>query len=156
MAPRVIFCLFLVISASSALAAEFAGAVTDVLNGDTIEVMNGSGPMRVRLFGVECPDLNQPFGTTARYFTSTLVLGRQVLVNVFGADAEGRPLGEVALADGTRLNHELLRSGLAWWNRQSAPNNDSLWKLELDARTERRGLWQDSDPIPPWEWKKGF
>src|SRR5947208_2724620 len=74
MAPRVICCLFLVISASSALAAEFAGAVTDVLNGDTIEVMNGSGPMRVRLFGVECPDLNQPFGTTARYFTSTSVL----------------------------------------------------------------------------------
>lgn len=44
---------------------------------------------------------------------------------------------------------------MAWWYRQYAPNDRSLQALEEEARRERRGLWADPNPIPPWDFRHG-
>ena len=31
----------------------------------------------------------------------------------------------------------------------------SLGDWEDEVRLTKRGLWADSDPVPPWEWRKG-
>jgi endonuclease YncB( thermonuclease family) len=60
----------------------------------------------------------------------------------------------VILPDGSNLNYEIIKAGLAWWFRRYAPNDKALEKLESDAREARRGLWADRDPMPPWEWRR--
>jgi endonuclease YncB( thermonuclease family) len=137
-------------------AEEFAAVVTGVLDGATLQTRRTGGEERIRLNGVDCPVLSQPFGRRAQEFTAGLALGKAVMVRIAGLDEKGQPLGEVFLADGANLGHALLKAGLAWWHRKQAPDNDSLWKLEAEARNAKRGLWEDPDPVPPWEWRKGF
>ena len=50
------------------------------------------------------------------------------------------------------LGHELVRAGLCWWDRKYEDAN--LRQYEAQAREERRGLWKDPNPIPPWELRK--
>lgn len=101
---------------------------------------------------VDCPERGQPFGTAARKFTSGLVFGQTVTVRPSGKDRYGRTIGDVVLPDGRSLNQELVKAGMAWWYRQYS-NDKSLENLELEARSQKRGLWSDAHPIAPWEWR---
>jgi len=111
--------------------------------------MHAGQPERVRLWGIDCPESRQAFGTRAKQFTSQLAFGREVKVVVRDTDRYGRTVGEVILPDGRSLNHELVRAGLAWWYRQYAANDRTLENLEREARAAKRGLWVEADPIPP-------
>jgi endonuclease YncB( thermonuclease family) len=75
-------------------------------------------------------------------------------VVIHATDRYGRLVGEVLLPDGRNLSHELVRAGLAWWYAYFAKQDVVLAALEQEARSARRGLWQDASPIPPWEWRK--
>ena len=66
----------------------------------------------------------------------------------------GRTLADVLLPDGTNVNHELVKDGWCWWYRTYAPGNAVLEELEKAARVEKRGLWADPQPVPPWEWRR--
>ncbi len=98
------------------------------------------------------PERRQAFGKRAKQFTSTLVFGNTVTVQVVDRDRYGRTVGVVLLPDGRSLNHELVRAGFAWMYRRYT-NDQSLSDLEEEARVARRGLWVDANPIPPWEWR---
>ncbi|MFX0202169.1 MAG: thermonuclease family protein, partial [Candidatus Hodarchaeota archaeon] len=63
-------------------------------------------------------------------------------------------VGEIILPGGSSLNRELVFVGFAWWYRKYAPDDRVLEKLEAEARAEKRGLWADKNPIPPWEWRQ--
>jgi endonuclease YncB( thermonuclease family) len=57
------------------------------------------------------------------------------------------------LPDGKSLNRELVRAGLAWhYVRYS--DEVALARLESESRASRRGLWADTRPVPPWEFRK--
>ncbi len=132
---------------------EFRGRVVRILDGDTIEVLRGSRPVRIRLAEVDCPERRQPFGTRARQFTGALAFGREVTVRLRDVDRYGRAVAEIRLPDGRSLNKELVRAGLAWhYKRYSA--RAELAALEADARKARRGLWADPHPVPPWEFRR--
>jgi len=130
------------------------GRVIRIIDGDTIEVLLERQVVRVRLYGIDCPERGQAFGTAARQFTGQLCFGRTVRLRTRGADRYGRLLAEVVLPDGRVLNHELLRAGLAWWYREFAPQAGELEALEREARAARRGLWSQADPLPPWEFRR--
>lgn len=130
--------------------ADFSGRVVGVADGDTITVLHNGFGERFRLTGIDCPEKRQPFGNRAKQFTSSLVFGKTVTVRGTGRDRYGRTLGVVFLPDGRNLNQELVKAGLAWWYRQYS-KDETLAQLEQEARTARRGLWVDPNPIPPWE-----
>ncbi|UVT21140.1 MAG: thermonuclease family protein [Nitrospira sp.] len=65
----------------------------------------------------------------------------------------GASLAEVLRSEGTNINHELVKDGWCWWCRQYAPADMVLEGLESGARAARKGLWNDPNPIPPWEWR---
>lgn len=109
---------------------------------------------RIRLWGIDCPEKRQPFGTRATQFTGDLAFGKDVKVLVRDVDRYGRTVGEVILPDGRSLNRELVRAGLAWWYRHYAPRDRELERLEAEARVARRGLWADAYPVAPWEWRR--
>ena len=69
-----------------------------------------------------------------------------------GTDKYGRALAHVLLPDGRSLNQELVRQGYAWWFRKYS-KDQTLAKLEADARAAKRGLWADPNPTPPWDWR---
>ena len=91
----------------------FTGKVVAISDGDTIRVMHNGRAERIRLWGIDCPEKRQPFGTRASQFTGDLAFGKDVKVLVRDVDRYGRTVGEVVLPDGRSLNRELVRgSGL--------------------------------------------
>ncbi len=137
---------------SATLAPDFTDKVVGVSDGDTITVLHNGKGERIRLHGIDCPEKRQAFGNRAKQFTSTLVFGKTVTVQVMDRDRYGRTVGEVLLPDGRSLNHELVRAGLAWMYRRYT-NDQSLSDLEEEARVARRGLWAEPRAVPPWEWR---
>lgn len=141
------FCL-----ATQALAASFTGRVVKVSDGDTIQVMNNNVAEKIRLNGIDSPESGQAYGRQAKEFTADMVAGQVVTVEVRDTDRYGRTVGEVILLDGKNLNREIVTAGYAWWYRKYS-NDASLGRLEEEARSARKGLWRDSRPMPPWEWR---
>lgn len=72
---------------------------------------------------------------------------------VVGVDDRGRTIGDVILPDGSDLNRQLVKEGLAWWFWKHSQGK-SLRDLEDEARDEKRGLWRDRNPFPPWVFRK--
>jgi endonuclease YncB( thermonuclease family) len=135
-------------------ALEIKGKVVGVSDGDTITALVNKTPIKVRLYGIDCPEKRQAFGTKAKQFTSSLVFGKSVTLVVHGKDCYGRTIGKVILPYGKNLNHEILRAGFGWWYSRCAPNDSVLKKLEAEARRSRVGLWVDPNPIEPWNFRR--
>jgi endonuclease YncB( thermonuclease family) len=51
------------------------------------------------------------------------------------------------------VNQELVKQGWCWWYQKYAPGDTVLEGLEHEARETKEGLWVDSQPVPPWEWR---
>ncbi len=133
--------------------ADFTYKVVGVSDGDTVTVLHNGKGERIRLHGIDCPEKRQAFGKRAKQFTSKLVFGETVTVQVVDRDRYGRTVGVVLLPDGRSLNHELVKAGFAWWYWRYTPDDETLAQLEREAWGAKRGLWADPEPVPPWEWR---
>lgn len=130
----------------------FGGVVVKIHDGDTISVVRRGHAEKVRLAGIDSPEIGQAFGQRAKNLTTRLASGQMVTVRVLGSDDKGRRIGLVLLPDGRSLNRELVAAGLAWRIKES--KSKELAKLEKDARRAKRGLWADAKPTPPWTYRK--
>lgn len=129
------------------------GRVVSVHDGDTITILTpASEQLKVRLHGIDAPELGMPFGRAAKRALSGMVFGRVVTVQGHGTDKYGRHVGEVFL-EGTDINRQMIRSGYAWHYRHYDHTRD-LQDDEDAARAARLGLWQDPHPEPPWEHRR--
>ena len=151
---RLLLPLSLTLCLASGASADFSGEVVGVIDGDTVDVMHNGRSERIRLHGIDAPEKSQAFGRSSKRAASDLAYGEDVTVIEHGRDRYGRTLGEVILPDDRSLNQELVRSGHAWRYRKYS-NDRELDRLESDARNSRRGLWQDGNAVPPWEYRKG-
>jgi endonuclease YncB( thermonuclease family) len=105
------------------------------------ECPSGSGKTETSKGNLSRPDL--------------ICFGKEVTVKPRGQDRYQRTVAEVILPDGRNLNHEIVKAGFAWWFRRYAPGDETLERLEKEARQARRGLWVDQQSqIPPWEYRK--
>jgi len=136
--------------------ADFSGKVVNVSDGDTIEVLHENKAKRIRLYGIDCPEKGQAYGTRAKQATSALIYGKDVTLHTHDQDQYGLTVAEVILSNGTNISHELVKDGWCWWYRQYAPADTTLIGLEIKARADKRGLWADPNPhpVPPWRWRK--
>lgn len=126
----------------------FEAEVTGVVDGDTIDVLAGRTRTRVRVEGIDCPELGQPFGRVAKRFASERVFGKRVEVLSQSSDRYGRLVARVRVG-GQDLGLALLEAGLAW--QYTTYSHDPIYgSAERAARAARRGLWADKDPVPPW------
>ena len=130
----------------------FDAKVVGVSDGDTITVLHGTTPVKVRLNGIDCPEKRQPFGSRAKQLTSELAFGKTVTVRPVGKDRYGRTLADVTLPDGRVLNQELVAAGMAWHYTQYSKDK-SLARLERQAREARVGLWSEARPVAPWDFR---
>ncbi|HFI2730595.1 TPA: thermonuclease family protein [Escherichia coli] len=133
-------------------AAQIQGKVIRVLDGDTIEVLQEQQPVRVRLLNIDAPEKKQPFGRWSTNQLKSLLAGQSVTVSYTQTDRYGRILGRVITANGTEANRQQVQKGAAWvYDRYNIDN--SLPALQREAQTQKRGLWADNQPVPPWEWR---
>lgn len=132
--------------------APFEGKVVGVSDGDSLTVLDGTTQVRVRLHGIDCPERGQAFGAAARRLTSSLAFGKTVTVRPRGKDRYARVLAEVVLPDGRTLNRELVAAGMAWHYARYS-DDETLAKLERQARKARLGIWSEPDPVPPWSYR---
>ena len=131
----------------------FEGRCVKVYDGDTIEVMSGGlNSHRIRLHAIDAPERGQPFSNVARKRTRELVEGKRVRVEVRDRDQYDRLVARIYV-DGSDLSEQLISEGLAWhYTRYSS--EIALGKAQREARKAHRGLWQDPDPEPPWEFRR--
>lgn len=145
--------VFALLAACPALSwADFAARVVAVHEGDRLTIRHDGRNETIRLKDIDCPELKQPYGKQAKHVTAAYVGNRDVVVRGLMRDKQGRVSADVLLPDGRNVGHELLKEGLAWWQR-SASSNAGLDVMEELARASRKGLWTDPNPVPPWKWK---
>lgn len=131
--------------------ADFTGNVVGVADGDTITVMHDKEPVKVRLAEIDAPEKAQAFGKKSKQALSALVFGKSVTVVEQGHDKYRRTIGRV-YSGGMDVSAEQIRQGMAWVYRKYSKDK-TLLPLEDEARALRRGLWIDTEPVPPWEWR---
>jgi endonuclease YncB( thermonuclease family) len=81
-----------------------------------------------------------------------------VVVEYDKRDRYERILGKVLLSD-QDMNLEQIKAGLAWHykkyqNEQTTADRVKYSDAERAARMEKRGLWHDANPVPPWEYRQ--
>lgn len=146
------------------------GRVVGLADGDTITVLDSKkSTHRIRLQGIDAPERGQPFSKRSGQFLSELVFDKEVEVLWEKRDRWNRILGKVMVADpdcgSSRrcpkidANLAVVEAGLAWWYRhyarEQSPEDRKLYEeAELRSCSERRGLWGDPAPVPPWEWRR--
>ncbi|HEV8210617.1 MAG TPA: thermonuclease family protein [Vicinamibacterales bacterium] len=143
---------------TSALAARVTRSapvlVRSVIDGDTIDVATVG---RVRLLGIDAPevghgfDTSAPFGREARERLTQLVLHRWVRLEQERStrDVYSRHLAYVLTEDGVCVNAALVRDGLARVSaRVPLTRLPELQRAEADARAFRRGMWGTAPSIP--------
>ncbi|MCE5313989.1 MAG: thermonuclease family protein [Armatimonadota bacterium] len=152
-----ILATFLLIFATAGLACcapeTFSGTVTAVTDGDTLQLDRDGKTEKVRLYGIDAPEMKQDYGAQARQAVIDLALGKLVRVEVLKSDQYRRTVGVVTLPGNVNLNQEMVKSGLAWWYRDVAPKSVQLPRLQDAAMGVRLGLWSKPDPTPPWEFR---
>jgi endonuclease YncB( thermonuclease family) len=142
--------------ALSANRAVLVGSVTRIVDGDTIDVQLTSGPIRVRLNGIDTPERGQPWEPEATAALTQLVMGKSVDLEPFEQDRYDRLIANVLLGS-LDVDAELVKQGHAWaFRRYMTRDNSHLCTLEHEARVARRGLWSlpNQQRIAPWEWRQ--
>lgn len=127
-----------------------SGKVVSIHDGDTITVLQGKQQVKVRLFGIDAPELKQPYGKKSKQFLANLIAGEAVEVEENGKDKYKRVLG-VVYYNGQDINAQMVSSGYAW---AFVKYSKDYVKHQEYAVSKKFGLWSDKEPIAPWEFRK--
>ena len=137
--------------------ASFVGKVIEVNEGDVITVSNMNRPVKVRLLGIDAPEMTQAFGDVAKQHLSDLVLDKLVMVQYAGY-TKNYALQARVLIDGRDICAQMVRDGAAWFDPKSqvlSPDDGVIYlQSQLAAQNERRGIWQVQNPVSPWDFVK--
>jgi micrococcal nuclease len=149
--------LFCSVAAFADEPARFEARAYGVNDGDTCRIETPSGHhYRVRLFGIDAPESDQPHGTAARDALRELISGRDVMVQFTGAQTYGRRVARIYIDD-VYVNHDMVADGWAWhYDRYTEDEErEEFVAAEESAQEERVGLWVDDNPIKPECWRRG-
>ena len=140
--------------ASTAYGAEpFSGRVVGVADGDTLTVLSGHTQHKVRLAEIDAPEKRQAFGERARQSLAALCFGQQVEVSRGKTDFYRRTVARVR-CQGVDASLHQVQQGLAWAYTQYLTDPE-ISTAERIARESGLGLWTDTEPTPPWLYRKG-
>lgn len=132
----------------------FTGRVDRVADGDTLWVRPDAGgpPVKLRLEGIDAPEICQPGGAASSAWLSQLAMHQRVRVVVNRRDDYGRGLARVYLKD-EDVAARMVRSGHAWsyrWRRSLGPYATD----EQQARRSRLGVFALASAELPRDFRK--
>lgn len=138
---------------------EVTGSLIKNHDGDTITLRTDDrGIFNVRLSGADTPETGQAYWRVARDALQQLIADKPVTVRCYKQDWRKREVCHATVA-GTDPALVLVKEGLAWYafmfSDELTPAMRSAYeKAEAEARQRRIGLWQEPEPMPPWECRK--
>lgn len=144
-----------------ALAETLQGTCVSVYDGDTLTLMVGDRKEKIRLLGIDAPEMKQaPWGKQSRDFARGLALNKQLRIetDVQPRDRYGRLLG-YAYAGDTFINLELVRQGQAVL--LTYPPNvkyvERFTAAQKEARAKGLGIWNPKSPldVSPRDFRRG-
>ncbi len=80
-----------------------------VIDGDTIDI----GGTRIRLAGIDAPELDHPYGKTAKWALVKLCKGQDIRAVYDGDQSHERTVATCYLPDGRDLSAEMVKAGVA-------------------------------------------
>lgn len=115
-------------------------AATHALSGSAY-VVDGDGLIilktQIRLFGIDAPELNHPYGKNAKWALVSLCKGQTIRAEVTAQDVHGRTVARCYLPDGRDLSAEMVKLGMAIdWPKFS----DGIYR-DLEPTGIRKKLW---------------
>lgn len=123
--------------------------VIEVIDGDTIVVYLNGRREKVRLIGIDTPEVGRPYYEKATQKTTELVLGKVVRLekDISERDKYGRLLRYV-YAGSLFVNAELVKKGYAYTYTYppDVKYSDYFLKLQKEARGKEVGLWSPTSP----------
>lgn len=138
---------------------ELTGKVSKVIDGDTIELLaktskenpyNHITKLKIRLYGIDAPELKQAYGKEAKEFLSALVLKQEISLIIENKDKYDRFVGTLFLK-GQDINKEMVKNGYA---HAYESFSKKYLAEQADAKMFKLGLWQDEKAVKPSEFRK--
>lgn len=146
---------FITFLAQKSLEKELTGKVSKVIDGDTIELLAKENPynhiakLKIRLYGIDAPELKQAYGKEAKEYLSALVLKQEVSLIIENKDKYDRFVSTLFLK-GQDINKEMVKNGYA--HAYESFSNKYLTE-QADAKMFKLGLWQDERVMSPSEFR---
>lgn len=135
------------------------GKVIHIADGDTLTVIaDNREPFKIRLQGIDAPELGQPFGKACKTQLAAKLNGQAVTVEAYKQDKYGRVIAKVHLND-EDIALAQLHAGCGWhytaYQKEQSPTDQKMYsKAEANARKAKRGLWQEPNPVAPWNYRQ--
>jgi micrococcal nuclease len=130
---------------------EIHGTVAGVIDGDTLTLHTSGKPSSIRLEGIDAPESGQKFGPESRDALKHLVAGKEITVRKTGVDQYGRIIG-IVMVGRVDVCAKQIEDGWAW-HFKKYNSDESLAQLENAAKAAKRGLWADTRPDAPWDYR---
>jgi endonuclease YncB( thermonuclease family) len=159
-----ILSLLLFVSADAFAGRIIEGMVKAVYDGDTILLTTREvSRLKVRLYGIDAPETKkpdmpgQPFSEVSKRTLMYKIMGRRVNAEIVDIDQYKRAVAVIRYS-GRDVNREMVAEGFAWAYRHylQDPYASEYIGAEDRARSRRAGLWRDSNPLPPWEFRQSL
>ena len=131
--------------------------VEQIIDGDTfVAHTNERSGERVRLWGIDAPESDQPHGDLATAFLQTTIpVNTMVKARHMGTDQYGRILAVIGPDHQLSLNWNMVLTGNAHhYDHGESQGALCLSEAQQIARTAKQGLWRQNDPITPYEWRQ--
>lgn len=122
--------------------------VQRVISGQTLEVVATNGQtMRLRLIGIDAPDLRQqPWGQAAKTALAAMLTGKRAVIELEAQPDEfGRRLAYI-WCDRILVNEEIVKQGYVLATPQGK-YAQKLMGAQQWARLMERGIWNPSQPM---------
>lgn len=139
--------------------------VTFVGDGDSIFTKNKDGSsLECRIDSIDAPEVAHPkygkpaqaFGEASKKTLQDMVLNKEVTIRISKPAKEGENYGRALCQieiEGQNVDKKILQDGMAWLNKKY--NTPERAAALNDAKTNKRGLWSDPDPINPAAFRYG-
>jgi endonuclease YncB( thermonuclease family) len=156
---KIILALILAFTSLNSFGDQLQGKVIKVTDGDTVNVLTSDNQThKIRLSGIDAPEKKQAFGNQSKQALDDEIGGKTVTVEFNKLDKYQRIVGKVLL-NGKDVNLRQIQRGLAWHYKKYEKEQDvedrSIYAhAEYVAQRDRLGLWSESSPTPPWDFRK--
>ena len=144
--------LSLVFVAAQAQTNQINGVVSEVHDGDTMTLTSDKVIHKVRLAEVDAPELKQSFGKESRESLSKAAMGKNAIALCTPKDRYGRNICKVSVDDVDLGAYQMSR-GMTWAYVGYAKKGSPVFGLEAKAKKAKAGLWSESNPGAPWDFR---
>lgn len=127
-----------------------AEKVVSCHDGDTCRVLDAQGKtIKIRFYGIDAPEIDQPFGKESRDYLESLIKGKDVKIKFVGRSFNRRTAK--IYFNGQDIQALMVSHGYAW--NYSQYSGTAYLQDEKKARAAKSGLWAQKDVISPYCWR---